>query len=109
MTIETVTHLRLPDGAQEDTPARIRIALPLACGFVMAALVANGCTVVATTGPVPVPAPREAIHIPPGHLPPPGKCRIWFPGRPPGHQPPPGECHELQYRVPPGATLIYGR
>jgi hypothetical protein len=31
-------------------------------------------------------------HIPPGHLPPPGECRVWLPGRPPGHQPPPGRC-----------------
>ena len=46
--------------------------------------------------------------IPPGHLPPPGKCRIWFPGRPPGHQPPPGDCHILRLEVPPGAHLIYG-
>lgn len=30
--------------------------------------------------------------IPPGHLPPPGHCRDWIPGRPPGHQPPPYKC-----------------
>ncbi len=46
--------------------------------------------------------------IPPGHLPPPGECRLWFPGRPPGHQPPPGPCAALQYSVPPGAYLIPG-
>ncbi|TFH87297.1 hypothetical protein EQG41_07795 [Billgrantia azerbaijanica] len=46
--------------------------------------------------------------IPPGHLPPPGECRIWYPDRPPGHQPPPGACRDLQYRVPPGARLIRG-
>jgi hypothetical protein len=32
------------------------------------------------------------VHIPPGHLPPPGECRVWLPGLPPGHQPPPGRC-----------------
>lgn len=42
------------------------------------------------------------LDIPPGHLPPPGECRAWFPDRPPGHQPPPGSCG----RVPPGAWLI---
>lgn len=47
------------------------------------------------------------VQIPPGHLPPPGQCRIWFPDHPPGHQPPPGECYELQGRVPPGAVLIH--
>lgn len=43
-----------------------------------------------------------SLDIPPGHYPPPGQCRIWFPDRPPGHQPPPGNCS----RVPPGAWVI---
>jgi hypothetical protein len=47
-------------------------------------------------------------EIPPGHMPPPGKCRIWFPGEPPGKQPPPGECKELRHQVPPGAWLVRG-
>jgi hypothetical protein len=47
-----------------------------------------------------------ALHIPPGHLPPPGECRIWYPDRPPGQQPPPGNCASLSRRVPPGAWLI---
>ena len=46
--------------------------------------------------------------VPPGHMPPPGKCRIWFPGRPPGHQPPVGDCWELERRVPRGALLVRG-
>ena len=46
------------------------------------------------------------VHIPPGHLPPPGSCRIWYPDRPPGHQPPPGNCRELSWHVPPGAILV---
>jgi hypothetical protein len=46
--------------------------------------------------------------IPPGHMPPPGKCRIWLPGEPPGGQPPPGDCLELERQVPPGAWLIRG-
>lgn len=48
----------------------------------------------------------EPFFVPPGHLPPPGQCRVWFPGRPPGQQPPPGNCFELRHRVPPGAYLI---
>jgi hypothetical protein len=35
---------------------------------------------------------RTYSQIPPGHLPPPGECRTWYPGVPPGHQPPPHRC-----------------
>ena len=51
---------------------------------------------------------NEVKKIPKGHIPPPGKCRIWYPDRPPGHQPPPGDCEELKYQVPRGAWLIRG-
>jgi len=67
---------------------------------------------------VPSPQPRGAIEvtrangrsfkIPPGHFPPPGSCRIWYPDQPPGQQPPPGSCSELERRVPAGAYLVYG-
>ena len=46
------------------------------------------------------------LGIPPGHLPPPGECRIWFPDQPPGQQPPPGKCDHLRHNVPIGAWLI---
>lgn len=46
------------------------------------------------------------LPVPRGHLPPPGRCRIWLPGVPPGHQPPPGSCRALERRVPPGAWLL---
>lgn len=52
------------------------------------------------------PGQMQKLDIPPGHLPPPGKCRIWIPGKPAGHQSPPGNCHELASKVPPGAWLI---
>ena len=52
--------------------------------------------------------PGEILKIPKGHMPPPGKCRIWYPDLPPGQQPPAGECEDLQYHVPPGAWLIRG-
>ncbi len=48
------------------------------------------------------------FKIPPGHFPPPGTCRIWYPHQPPGQQPPPGACRELERRVPAGAYLVYG-
>jgi hypothetical protein len=51
---------------------------------------------------------RHQAKIPPGHLPPPGYCRIWHPDRPPGHQPPPGPCEVLERQVPPGAIIVRG-
>ncbi|HKY31920.1 MAG TPA: hypothetical protein VJV23_05235 [Candidatus Polarisedimenticolia bacterium] len=48
----------------------------------------------------------KPLGIPPGHLPPPGQCRIWYPGKPPGHQPPPGRCSALRREVPAGAWLL---
>ncbi len=48
------------------------------------------------------------VQAPPGHLPPPGECRIWYRGTPPGQQPPPGPCPALERQVPPGAVLVYG-
>ena len=48
--------------------------------------------------------------IPPGHLPPPGECRVWYDGRPAGHQPPPTDCREAE-RVAArdrDARVIYG-
>lgn len=50
----------------------------------------------------------HAFEVPPGHLPPPGQCRIWYPELPPGQQQPPGNCYDLQHRVPPDAYLIRG-
>lgn len=49
---------------------------------------------------------HEVVGIPRGHMPPPGLCRVWFPGRPPGHQPPPGPCAKLAHSVPPHAWLL---
>lgn len=54
------------------------------------------------------PHSERSVHVPPGHQPPPGQCRIWFPDRSPGHQPPPGECHKLRYKVPTGGVLVQG-
>jgi hypothetical protein len=50
---------------------------------------------------------HTTLGVPPGHLPPPGQCRLWYPGRPPGHQPPPEHCGRLRYGVPAGAWLIH--
>ncbi|NIP80339.1 MAG: hypothetical protein GWM90_14380 [Gemmatimonadetes bacterium] len=91
-----------------------------------AALVLGGCSTGAGGG-IPVPGPdgdvvviggeegrsrdggvyARSARVPPGHYPPPGECRIWYPGREPGHQPPPGRCDRFVGRVPFGAFLLY--
>ena len=48
----------------------------------------------------------QSLHIPRGHLPPPGSCKIWRPGTPPGHQGPPMSCREAFRHVPAGAWVI---
>ncbi len=50
----------------------------------------------------------DGYHVPEGHMPPPGLCRIWYPDKPPGQQQPPGDCRDLHHQVPPDAILIRG-
>ena len=53
---------------------------------------------------------KQAQGIPPGHLPPPGACRVWIDGRPPGHQPPPTDCRSAEITASHTryARVIYG-
>ena len=89
-------------------------ALRSLLGGLLLAVLLVGCTrtVVVSDGPVTVDdrnhhgSKKHALGIPPGHLPPPGSCRIWIPGVPPGRQSPPGDCHRLAREVPPGAWLV---
>jgi hypothetical protein len=49
-------------------------------------------------------------HVPPGHLPPRGMCRVWVDGVPPGHQPPVTSCAQAEsdrFRYS-NARVIYG-
>lgn len=50
--------------------------------------------------------PFASLGIPKGHLPPPGSCKIWYPGRPPGQQPPPQSCANALRNAPLGAWVI---
>jgi hypothetical protein len=50
--------------------------------------------------------PFSALGIPRGHLPPPGQCKIWYPGKPPGHQPAPQSCVSALKNAPPGTWVI---
>jgi hypothetical protein len=45
--------------------------------------------------------------VPPGHMPPPGMCRVWIDGVPPGRQPPPTDCTTAWRRAPRHARVIY--
>lgn len=53
------------------------------------------------------PPGAETLAVPPGQLPPPGECRLWFPGRPPGRQPRPRPCPDLEASAPAGAWILY--
>src|SRR5688500_11218832 len=48
--------------------------------------------------------------IPPGHLPPPGQCRVWRDGVPPGQQPSPTNCDQAERMASRdrNARVIYG-
>ena len=83
-------------------------------GSTLALLAASACTVVKTTDPIePAPSvPRApstaaALGIPPGHLPPPGQCRVWIPGSPPGHQPRARGCAGIEHHAPAGSWIVY--
>jgi hypothetical protein len=47
-------------------------------------------------------------RVPPGHLPPPGMCRVWIDGVPPGHQPPVTDCATAQAQRTANSRVIYG-
>src|ERR1041385_404335 len=51
--------------------------------------------------------PPATLAIPPGHLPPPGLCRVWLPGEPPGHQPPARACASIEVVAPAGSWIVY--
>ena len=50
--------------------------------------------------------PFGRLRIPKGHLPPPGECKIWIPGREAGQQGPPQSCISALRNAPLGAWVI---
>src|SRR5215213_4329336 len=52
----------------------------------------------------------EAQRVPPGYLPPPGQCRVWYDGRPAGHQSSAVSCAAAEQvaRRDHAARVVYG-
>lgn len=83
-------------------------------GLAVALFAAAACSPVVSTQPTePAPAPDRGpstaarLGIPPGHLPAPGQCRVWFPGKPPGHQPRARSCTNIEHTAPAGSWIVY--
>ena len=87
----------------------------LAC---LALLGATACTTIyagAEPEPTPAPSPRTTtrrstaatLGIPPGHLPSPGQCKVWIPGRPPGHQASSRNCSGVERHAPADSWILY--
>jgi hypothetical protein len=80
----------------------------------LAFLAAVACKPVVVSDPAPKPGPSQrrspstaaTLGIPPGHLPPPGMCRVWMPGEPPGHQPKPRHCSNIERGAPAGSLIV---
>lgn len=78
---------------------------------------ATGCGVRVDTTPGPAeprsqaggggPSTAATLGIPPGHLPPPGRCKIWIPGDPPGHQAGARDCSGIEGDAPAGSWVLY--
>lgn len=87
-------------------------------GSAFAILAATACSSFGTgTATQPAPAVSRTpsassstaatLGIPPGHLPPPGLCRVWMPGTPPGHQARARNCANIERSAPAGSWILY--
>ena len=99
-------------------------------GPVLGLLAAVACSSISTSSSKPKPAPAPApaataqkpgkgngqkegkstaanLGIPPGHLPPPGQCKVWMPGQPPGHQAKARSCANIEKSAPAGSWIVY--
>ena len=79
----------------------------------IAFLAAAACKPIPASEPAPESAPRgrspstaATLGIPPGHLPPPGMCRVWMPGEPPGHQAKSRSCSGIERTAPAGSYIV---
>ena len=94
---------------------QLTVRLGLAAWVAVLAALVSSCAATVSAGEPgrPTYAEREAdddsspLGIPRGHLPAPGECRVWYPGRPPGQQPPPSRCGEAMANARPGTWVLY--
>lgn len=76
-------------------------------------LSASACSAVRPSEDRPAPKPEPTrstaatLGVPPGHLPPPGSCRIWVPGKPPGHQARARSCAGIERRAAAGTWILF--
>jgi hypothetical protein len=50
---------------------------------------------------------RSPLRIASGQLPPPGGCRLWYPGRPLQEQPKIGNCAQIEATAPGSSWVLY--
>ena len=73
-------------------------------GITLHGSTANDNTVVVQSQ---APVKKHKKHkIPKGHLPPPGKCKIWLPNKPAGHQGPSMSCKKAMDQAPYGSWVV---
>ncbi len=87
----------------------VRRTLVLAAAGLAVAACTRRVVVVETRPSVGAANPSTAVTlgVPPGHLPPPGLCRVWIPGRPPGRQARARSCDGILAEAPAGAWILY--
>lgn len=80
-----------------------------------AAILLAACSTTTTVSRAPGPSPAAAksrstavtLGVPPGHLPPVGRCRVWIPGTPPGRQARSRSCNGILATAPAGSWILY--
>lgn len=80
--------------------------------LVTATLACSSATNTTAAAPAPKASSKKAstaatLGVPPGHLPPPGQCRVWQPGTPPGHQRKPESCRKAGEHATAGSWVLF--
>jgi len=49
----------------------------------------------------------QSLGVEPGHLPPPGSCKVWQPNKPAGQQAPPASCDKVMRAAKAGEWVLF--